>query len=737
MDSGIDRESSNYILFAKCVTFDQLSLLNKFREKLRAKGEQKFSLEDMVQEIEGKLFELDEVETVFGIVKTGEEDGLLSRLDALCVDLEKKILSEAANPPNSVDQDIFSSAITYHDEEHLAASIKLFGEEEGATTKDENHVHDDLDDLNTVTDTKDNLVRMRDKLKELVKGLEAYKKRELKKEAEEVSTAIRSMGKVADKMDLLLGPLAEMEKHKELKIAENDSLTHRVRQLELENSNLLAALESAKAEFLAMEQQLKDAMEKAAETEDRNTMQTAKEPDNQALFELSHAAEEISGNRESVTLLEQIKILQATLLQSGGEDEGSKVNELKEQMEKLESALKEEQGKNENLAKQIQGLKRENQYLSSGKAEAESKIKFLEQASTSQVKAARKLSEETDRPKPPVRESIFGTSSKDALFQSSLNIRDSTINKFASTLVQSGFCKNKDYIGVAQKKKVQDELIKEQEKAVGADCYSDSIFLLDAKKNKRRALLIIANGRLIVLNAEIWRVIYKQNLDKLDRVSVLSTSPVFLCLHFTGKEDLIMESFRRTEIVAYLAGVVKDLGFPLFKIAIVSNVKIEAQVQSPQAKPIKNTGLVPQVSLKEVEAEKVQKNIQAPHLQEAIRNARKSGFMRKYHKGNMLKKDTYEEYFFILTEVGLIYFRKYEDIKSAGFMPILGGSVYPLGKDKIGKDYTLCVKTAQGEKVLQCYSQLEMEDWVKAISEVQNKAIGAKDTLREINKVLG
>jgi hypothetical protein len=46
------------------------------------------------------------------------------------------------------------------------------------------------------------------------------------------------------------------------------------------------------------------------------------------------------------------------------------------------------------------------------------------------------------------------------------------------------------------------------------------------------------------------------------------------------------------------------------------------------------------------------------------------------------------------------------------------------------------VKFAMEDYSLQCYSQLEMDDWINKIKEVQELALTSKDTIKELSKVL-
>lgn len=60
--------------------------------------------------------------------------------------------------------------------------------------------------------------------------------------------------------------------------------------------------------------------------------------------------------------------------------------------------------------------------------------------------------------------------------------------------------------------------------------------------------------------------------------------------------------------------------------------------------------------------------------------------------------------------------------------------VYP--KATFGKDNVFGVRFQEDEYIFQGISKIEHDDWVKAITTVQNAGLTSKDTIKEISRVL-
>lgn len=62
-------------------------------------------------------------------------------------------------------------------------------------------------------------------------------------------------------------------------------------------------------------------------------------------------------------------------------------------------------------------------------------------------------------------------------------------------------------------------------------------------------------------------------------------------------------------------------------------------------------------------------------LQETFRNAVHSGYLRIKEKKAFLFGSNNTEYFMILTNLGILYFKSFGKIKPHGFIPILGSNL--------------------------------------------------------------
>ncbi len=294
-------------------------------------------------------------------------------------------------------------------------------------------------------------------------------------------------------------------------------------------------------------------------------------------------------------------------------------------------------------------------------------------------------------------------------------MRESQVGRFAATLADS-YDMRKDYLRFKDRQGIQDDMVKQQEPDMTDECFSDSVFVQGKSKSigKRRCAILITQNKAFLydISTSRWKLVFKATVDSITKVTIASESCAFLAINF-DKDMLVLESFRRVELIAYLAAVRKRRGLPPFQVMVSKTIELkttessktsETKLSASEAKDAKES--------KDVKSpQQPPKLVEVPMLAEAIRNSRKSGFMRKLQKGGFFGGAKHHEYFFLLSDIGLVYFRKYGDDKSVGFMPLLGGSVQACNSKQFpGKDYVMCIKHHDHEKFLQCYSQLEMED---------------------------
>lgn len=108
------------------------------------------------------------------------------------------------------------------------------------------------------------------------------------------------------------------------------------------------------------------------------------------------------------------------------------------------------------------------------------------------------------------------------------------------------------------------------------------------------------------------------------------------------------------------------------------------------------------------------------HIQKTFETASKIGFLKLYETGWM--KDQYNEYFFMLSDIGLIYFDDMSSLNCKGFFPILGANVTEILQDfNKNQNYVMKItypKVSFNVK-LAGYSIIQIKEWIHAIQKVQ------------------
>ena len=305
-------------------------------------------------------------------------------------------------------------------------------------------------------------------------------------------------------------------------------------------------------------------------------------------------------------------------------------------------------------------------------------------------------------------------------------MRESHLGLWVSSLNTTKFSKKKDFLGAHKVPTVQQELSKFGESEFEGDCLSDFVFLFDKKLNKKRIAAVVTKLYICMFEIKSWKLIYLESIKNLLAISIASKNCTVMSLHFKGpNRDLLLESYRRIDLILYIARSMKENNVPLFKLRVRKNFKATGNNKDQQTDE-------PKI---ETSPEKMKKELEVNFLQETIRNCRKSGFL-KIHKKSFFGQNSFVENFCIVTNLGLVLFKGYGDKKATGFIPILGGSVVPQPKKLFGKDNVFSVKFPQDEVVVQAVSSAEMEEWIAIIKDLQDKCLTAKDTIKEIGKVL-
>jgi Unconventional myosin tail, actin- and lipid-binding len=214
----------------------------------------------------------------------------------------------------------------------------------------------------------------------------------------------------------------------------------------------------------------------------------------------------------------------------------------------------------------------------------------------------------------------------------------------------------KDYLNFSTRENIKNDFERLQEKPLPLEILTDSVFIYDSTFKKKRSAIIITQEKIYLYDLAKWRLLFRTELQSLKAVSITTKNCTLACLHFNLNNrdvDIIIESYRRVELVVYLARMFRDLKDPknpLFKLKMRENFEFR-QVARDGDRSV--------MTEEEKALEKIQKGFEAPYLSETIRNAKKTGFMRLAKKGGFFAKVSLEEYYFLLSDMGLVYFKKY------------------------------------------------------------------------------
>lgn len=303
-------------------------------------------------------------------------------------------------------------------------------------------------------------------------------------------------------------------------------------------------------------------------------------------------------------------------------------------------------------------------------------------------------------------------------------MRDSQFANFMNSVKGGSFDYKKDFLNVAKNKKVVEDMKKGKEPAISAACLSDAIHLFNSKLAKCRSCIVVTRGKIFLYDMSSWRRLSAHAIRTLQGISISLANPAVFCFHFEQGHNVIVESYRRIDIVVYCAQLMKELKLPLFQLKFKRSIE-----------PRKSTKGKTDPIYKEEKSKSKSKSLNEDQLLlDTVRNSKKTGFLKLLTKG--LFGSHSREYFLLLSNIGLVFFTRYGQRRSHGFIPILGATVQALAKAATGRDCCFGVLLEGEQWVFEGHSRMEAEEWVQAIKGVQAAAVYSKDTLRQLNTVI-
>lgn len=242
------------------------------------------------------------------------------------------------------------------------------------------------------------------------------------------------------------------------------------------------------------------------------------------------------------------------------------------------------------------------------------------------------------------------------------------------------FSSNKDYLNICGNFKVIESLIEYGDEDPTGECLSDDIYVFSSSLKRKRRRLVITKKSLFMFSSfnnkdGTWKLLRRYPLKHLRQVVISSKNFTMAAFIFIKGPDFMIDSLRRIDIVIYLSQMIKKSEMDMFRILYLKSFdlksglnneimgnKLSSNLESKHSKSKAKGKMTPSdadADITIVGDQGADKKI--PILQETFRNVKISGFLklRKIRKGWFSTKKVFKEYFFILTNVGIVYFKHY------------------------------------------------------------------------------
>ena len=125
-------------------------------------------------------------------------------------------------------------------------------------------------------------------------------------------------------------------------------------------------------------------------------------------------------------------------------------------------------------------------------------------------------------------------------------------------LIEEKFTFMKDYLNVSSSPSVLATLGRYGEKEPNGVCMSDYIVLYDNKMRSKRMRILICDKTLLIFSGSgKWVVKRRYTLESLKEVIISASDFTWMVLKFNKGFDLLIETYRRLDIILYIAEAMK------------------------------------------------------------------------------------------------------------------------------------------------------------------------------------
>jgi len=140
------------------------------------------------------------------------------------------------------------------------------------------------------------------------------------------------------------------------------------------------------------------------------------------------------------------------------------------------------------------------------------------------------------------------------------------------------FSFKKDYLNACNNLKVIKQIREFGDSDPEGFCMTDHVFLLNNKMKRKRMRLMITNRSIFIFKSNnSWKIIRRYSLQDLKQIVVSAKNFTLTAFKFNQGFDMLMDSYRRIDIVLYLAQRMKKANIPIFKIVYLRNFKLKME----------------------------------------------------------------------------------------------------------------------------------------------------------------
>lgn len=230
---------------------------------------------------------------------------------------------------------------------------------------------------------------------------------------------------------------------------------------------------------------------------------------------------------------------------------------------------------------------------------------------------------------------------------SSLRVSNSRISNLLMAIGNyangTNFDIKQDYMNMSVDDKAVAELARLGDEIESHKCYSDTVFLFNKAFKKSRFIVVVTKYAISFFNLRKNKLMKLYLLKSLKGITISATNYTLCVFHFENQADLLLESYRRLEVISYINHMFKVTELPKFDLTVRKRFVLKSDVKKSAPERIE----VSDPNLK----------INLSFLQDAVRNSRKSGYLTKVTKHWYGVAPT--EYFCMLSNIGLVCFKKY------------------------------------------------------------------------------